>query len=460
MEVDTAHTSLPFGFQYNNQETLPSRYVRHQQVYLYPTQQNTVSSTQANPSIKFLIPPNGFLDTKSSYVAYNAKAWSTDNTDVLYFVDSTDCWIQRCLLLTPGGTTIEEIRDANIKGAINRRDIEPAYEQSVGRASLNMLQSANMSEVNKTLKARANLRYVCELNQSGFLSNAYSFLPLKAMSGQNSNSLQLELQFAPISQMCIGHVNGNVNTIPAGTIKYEISNIVFVANIIYDNEKEMQLMEQIKSIPIVLSYKTCMNYSQPLPDSKSSTIQIAEFQEQVLQLDTVFQTTTDSSNITKDSTKFINPTSSGITQYQCQVGSSYFPSQAVVTTTTGSNNVLANTDYKAFGEQYYNYAIANQKQRKYYMGFYPDAITNAYTQSTENEDFILSVDLRIVPDDSIGDPMYFQYYAGLNLKMNPQPIQLKLSTGASPSTNEFQVYSFTEYISNLVVQANELYVIS
>lgn len=469
MEADTANIATPFGFQYNNQETLPSRYVRHQQVYLYPTQQNSVSSSSAaqnpNPVVKFLLPPNGFLDTKSSYLAFNASAKSDTNTDILYFVDSTDAWINRILLLTPGGNTIEEVRNANTLASIDRRDVEPVYEQSVGRACLNMLQSTGISATTRMNRSKQNLRYVAELGTSGFLSDAYSYLPLKCMAGQNSNALQLEIQFATLQQMLIGTAANGLDE-PVGPYNYSISNIVFVANIIYDDMKEMQLMEQIKSTPIVLSYKTRMNYAQPLQNSTSSTTQIAEFQEQVLSLDTVFIPNSNINSIQADFTKFSNPPNDGVyptkgcAQYQAQIGSDYFPAQPVILTTTSTYTTDSTTTCLAYGEQYYNYAITNQKQRKYNKGFYPTtfSVTHALPNTSTN-DFIISTDFRIVADDAIGDPMYFQYYAGKNLKMNPQPIQLKLSFTDAPGNNH-TIYNFTKYISNLVIQSNELYIVS
>lgn len=465
MDVQTAEGVTINQFAYNSQETLPSRYMKHQEVYLYPTQQNAIVSTSSNRVIRFLVGPNGFLDSKSSVFALNAQITGLMDTDKAWFTDDTDTWVSRCTILTNQGVTVDETRSANVLAGMIRREVEPSYEQSVGRASLNMLQSAGtnaytsptipvgMNAADRTARGVANLRYIIELKQCGFLADALNFWPLKSMASQNSNSLQIELEFAPVSQMVVSNngLSGEDFGPAVGNIQYNLSNIVYIQNLIFDDLKEVQLSEVVHTTPIVLAYKTHRNYDSIIPAGTASTIQIAEFQENMIQLDNCIILSDNISNPTTDMTYYSNPP---LTQYQLQVGTTYFPAQPVLLNT--STGAVSNA------EQYYNYAITQQKQKKTFMGFYPISFTAGSpttTESNQNQDFILSIDLRVAPDDSVGDPMYNQFFAGINCKNNPQPLQLKTNY-SSVSENQYTMYSFTTYVANLIIQANETYVIS
>ncbi len=491
-DFEVATGILPLGQSYNTAETQASRYIKHDQTYLFPQQNNAINSSSSSRVVRFLVGSQGFMDTSASYVAINASCASGDATDLVYFPDYMDCILSRITILTNQNVIIEEVRDAGTLAAMLRREMEPSYSESVGRECLNILggeavaNSTNivttpsttnlyLTEAQKTCLCKSNKRYILELAASGFMSDTLNWKPLKSMAGQNSTSYAIELEFAPVVQAVIAHGAAGLSTVPVGPISYQISNIVLVQSLIFDDMKEAELQETIRETPLVYHYPIRRNFLNTLPSgSATTTIQIAEFQENVRGLKTAFRSSTAVALQQNDYTQFINPgyvfnsttasTAQGLQQMQSQVGPRYFPNQPIQfpNSATGGFNGLA--------EQYYNYVISCGKQRKYWKGFNKTLFQNVVpttgnnykdnlpAPSKEQGDLILAFDYQIYPEDAIGDPEYEDFYSGLNLRNNPQSIQLLLRY--SQIGEDILASSFTEYDANLIIQANEVYVLS
>jgi len=250
----------------------------------------------------------------------------------------------------------------------------------------------------------------------------------------------------------------------------QISNINFVQSLVQDDLKEQQLMEIVKSNPVVISYNT-HNHLQTTLNSGSltQTVNITEFQESVLCVHSVFR---DSANLTGihatafDSTLFLNP---NLSMTQTQVQPDYYPLQAL-------QNLSISTGIPSSSELFYQYASTNEKQKRYDIGFVPaqwqkasvtaipvaapafNAGLNANGVLTnDTDDFILATNFQVFPSDAVGPSEYIQYSSGLNLKRSPNPIAVNVVMNYA---NQTIMDSYTTFIKSLVIQDNNIFVVS
>lgn len=493
-EVEVAEPMTALGLRYNQQSTNPSMYQKRVTSYLYPTQNATIDSTQSNKTIKFLVGSNFFLDGRNSYLRLQAKVDGTNVNqsfdanapnvpyNVAIFTSYTETWIKSLTIYTNMGVVIEQIRDYNLLGAMLKMNIEPEYSQSVGVESLNIVDSnVNSLTVQQRQELAMNFKtYVIELRIAGFLK-AMNYLPLRALAGQNSNSFQLEIEFANINDMVIAwqalgsdpvvpnmyemsKVGAVLPTPNSGTgLKYLLQNIVFVQSLLQDDLMESSLMETIKSVPLMIHYETYRHYSNGITGSSggNNTLSVSEYQESIRDMKSTFQYTALRGNQTLDTTSFIFP---NLVQYQLQIGPIYFPSQPIPTSQNGAGTV------PDLGEQYYEYCKCNQKAMFYSQGFSPSIFPDTGQLDDDisnkgNLQFVLTNDLRPFPDYSIGDPDFHEYITGYNTKASPQPLQLLLQTVPQKSipnslSTNVTCDSYTHYDAYCVIQSNEVYIIS
>lgn len=499
-EVEVAEPMTALGLRYNQQSTNPSMYQKRLTSYLYPSQNGVIDTTiNSNRTIKFLVGSNFFLDGRNSYLRIQNKITGTNVNSLTanglaqapwnraIFTSYTETWIKTLTLYTNMGVVIEQIRDYNILGALMKMNIEPEYANSVGAESLNLVD--NLTTEQRQVMANGFKTYVIEMRGSGFMK-AFNYLPLRALAGQNSNSFQLEIEFASPNDMIVAwkadgtnpafpQVNPPVPTMFSLTLPgavappvndgtglgYQMQNIVLVQSLLQDDLMESSLMETIKSVPLMLHYETHRHYSNSLSGGSSgnTTLSISEYQESVRDMKNVFRYTNVLPLQTVDLTSFIDP---NLSQYQLQIGPIYFPSQALLTS-VGNAGLIPD-----LGEQYYEYTKCNQKAMFYDKGFLSSQFQNvnvgntAWNSNKSNTQFVLTNDLRPFPDYSIGDMQFNEYITGYNTKSSPQPLQLLLNTASQdtlPGTilnNNVTCDSFTHYDAYCVVQANEVYIIS
>ena len=164
-DIETAEAVLPLSLAYNSQQTNSSRYQKRLVNYLYPTQSGDLNSSSGTAMIlRFLVGSNYFLDTKKSYLAFDAYINETPNAlDTVHFVDNTGAWLKRISVYTAMGVLIDEVRDCDILAAMLTRDMEPVYGESVSReceafwgTGFNALTPAQKQ--NLSLQRR---RYIC-----------------------------------------------------------------------------------------------------------------------------------------------------------------------------------------------------------------------------------------------------------------------------------------------------------
>lgn len=489
-DIETAEAVLPLSLAYNSQQTNSSRYQKRLVNYLYPTQSGDLNSSSGTAMIlRFLIGSNYFLDTKKSYLAFDAYINETPNAnDTVHFVDNTGAWLKRISVYTAMGVLIDEVRDCDILAAMLTRDMEPVYGESVSReceafwgTGFNALTPAQKQ--NLSLQRR---RYICSLNASGFL-NSFNLLPLMAMSQGNSNSFQIEIEFNNPQNVIVGYLtssrvteNGtNTNgqliggtSLPTGSVAYNytISKCYYVQSLLEDSMKEAETMAIIRQSPFILSYQAHRHYGSSLTVGSSATqttINITEFQESVQDIKFVFRKQTNTQVQNYNSYIFSNP---NLIQTQLQIGTTYIPSQPTPCGEIDSNNVYI----AKMAEIYMELTSCYGKIKKHNYGFQPNLIglgtTNLLNYFEKDfNDLVLTFDLRIFGDDAVGDPRYNFYYSGINTKSNPQPIQFIFTiNGSAKSTPDdtatngtvYLVDAFTSYISSLVIQAGEVYVIS
>lgn len=490
-DVKVAEPVLPIPMAYNSQQENSSQYQKRTVNYLYPSQSGELNSSSGSSLIlRFLVGSQFFLDTKNSYFVGDVQLKgatggdpNNPTLDTVYFNDNTDTWVKRITITTPQGVLIEEIRDADVLALIQTRECEEQYIIGEGRECNNMasrgdvnLTSNSLTNAQRKALALLKRRYVFKLNQSGFL-HSFNLLPLRAMSQGQSNSFQIEIEFNSPQNMITAYetATGEGNSPQSNaSYNYSISNFYYVQSLLEDNVMEEYVTQLVKTKPLILSYPTYRHYANIIAQSSNSsqsTISISEYQESVQELKVIFRNNAKVNNQTYDSTYFVNP---NLIQVQLQVGPTYYPSQPLVCANTNSP-----TNYEPkMAELYSEFVKCSQKFGMKEKGFNPASylaipyhLVNAsnVNSSLDYTDLIIPFDLRIFGDNAVGDPRYNQYFSGVNLKSNPQPLQfiflynpslVSPQTNANLTSTTFVVDSFTKYRSNLFIQAGESYVIS
>lgn len=524
-DVQVAESALSLDMAYNTQEENRSKYQKRVINYLYPTQSGDLISGSTNMVLRFLVPSSYFLDTKKSYLSFEAYVSSAINDlDTVYFTGNTDTWITRIQITTNQGVLIENIINADVIAAMMTKDMDetsgdsvckgtrafwdygyvnsgntdPALVVSGAAATVLTTPFSNTSDAltpkQKQYLSCQKRRYAAYLDFSGFLQS-FNLLPLMAMANGNSNAFQIEIEFNIPTKCLVAYTTGanpavpNYGTAPTTTVyNYTISNCYYVQSLVQDDVKEQEIMQIIKSTPLILSYHTHKHYTNVLSGAQQ-TLNITEFQESVQELQLCFRPTANINVYQQDQTIFSNP---NLKQVQLQIGSTYVPSQVVicggVNTAYGTSPVpnASGTVYvPKMSELITAFCNTNCKMRKYFKGNKPENfLTKPYTyvdgssvthtsqyvlSSKEYQDLIIAFDLRVFADDAVGDELYNQYYSGLNLKSNPNALQfiftldtstINVYTQALITPANYQFDGFTTYRSNLVVQAGESYVIS
>ncbi len=495
MDLEVAESILPIPMAFNSQQTNSSRYQkRYTSNYLYPTQTTTITDNSSGTSStskvqRFLVGSQYFLDCQNSYLSAVVQLSATNfGENTAYLVSNTDCWLQRVTVLLNNGVLIGETRDANILGAMMKRNMEPVYAEGTGRECLAFWDTGynQLTEQDKQYISMQPMRYNFNLNVASLLGDCFNYLPLRALAGNNSNSIQIEIEWAPFNQMVVAYSNsgGYGSALSGGAVvQYSITGTYYAQSLLEDNTKEQEIQEIIKTTPIILNYRTWRHYQNTLPAgvNGSTTISISEFQEAVEDIMFVFRNQNIINTTGYNPTVFQNP---NLITTQLQIGPFYTPSQNQTCGVITANNVYQ----PLLAENFMEYTKTMQKMRMYNEGFQPNLITDViYTSvnyalySKDYNDLIVSFNLRTFPDDSAGDSHYNQFAAGYNTKSSPQALQFIFTvqsnavnlagvsgvapTGVAPSpsvlsTIPFSVDSFVSYRSNIVIQANEVYVIS
>jgi hypothetical protein len=478
-EIEVATPVVANGLEYNEQETAPSRLQKRKLgAYLYPQQAQSIKIQNGQSSstiVQFMVGAQYFLDTKSSYLLLNAQVnnQNLSTTNFCYLNPYTESWIQELTILTAGGVQIEKITNANVLGSIMRRNIEMEYALSVGKEALNLFDStydpalpatvAGQSEDLQSLcyRSKYNYRYVIEMRLSKFLHSCANYLPLRAMSMGNANAFQIQIVFGSFNNIVTAY-----NTAPgtpyvsgANPLELVFSNIVYNQALIEDSLKEEQIMQLVKTNPIVISFETHRHFFNNIPalSPSTQTYNITEYQESVLEVQSVFRLQSAVDSTSNDSTDFYNP---DIVQEQVQIQPDYYPLQAI-------NCPVIAAGVPNISELYYQYVLTNNKQKCYFRGFKEgnQKITNTTlatstaVSTSDTQDLIVATNFRVFPDDAVGPAEYIQYSAGLNLKKNPNPIQILMTFNQSPTVNLY-LDTFTTYMTSIVLQSNNMFIIS
>lgn len=441
---------------FNDQQRMPSQGITRILSRTTPQQSGGITSSNSNRTVRFLLEANGFLDGKASYVTLNADMINIDNTagNVAVFNSYTECWLKRVSILTNNNIPIEQIDNYYLLAAQMRRDLEDASSKSYGKESLNIFDITDAVEVaNVSTLSKANRKYVIELRLSGFLKSQ-KYIALKALAGQNSSSFSIELEFCAPGEMITAfngaYVEDGSSPYVGSVPGYQLSNIEFMSSQVFDQIREAEIMESIKSVPIVYHFRTYKNSQSPVEASTRSTINITEFQASIVQVTNTFITNTRLNNQLYDQTVFENP-SGPLKSMQVKIGSQLFPAQPLPCSGDAGTADM--------GQQHYEYIKCMQKNCKYERGF-NEAIYSSSGTTKENKDLILATDLRVYEDDVNGDARYIDYTAGTNTKNNPMSIQLLLEFVTAPTNNTYSCINSVLFDSQLIVQYGQTLVLS
>jgi hypothetical protein len=434
---DLATPVQAIALSYNNQQTGPCMRPSCRRVTTNVFPNTNITSTMSNRVLRFGVSAEGFLDGKSSYLAFDLQGTTVANAATQpYFNPTTDSFFHRISIYSNSGVLIEDLQNQELLGCILLRDTSADYLASIGTASLG--ENESFSAAGRYQQYITKNRYVCELRGSGFL-NAFNYVPLKALGNTQSNAFFLEVEFAPANRMITQGVGGT----DAG---YTISNVVYVADIVYDDVKEAEIQNMLTMSPIVFHFQTWKSHDNTIQTgSTNNTITVSEFQESLEEIAVVFKNNTTLNDINYPLWQFDMPNATDtINNIQLKIGNYMYPAQ----------QLFQNT---GIAQQYYEYAKAQQKQRKYYDGNKALSHNNATGKtSAETTDYIFRYPLRIMPTDANGETI--DYFFGVNTRVNPQSINILLNTSALANT--YTVQSYVKFDVSLVIMKNESYVVS
>ena len=418
---------------------------RRRTVALYPTQSGPITSAQSNRVVKMRLGNQGFLDPTNTYLSFKAEGSLAGGGggDTLEFVNYAESFIKRLTVRAQNGSqVIEDIRDYNVWAAGKRRKIAPAYSQSVGRQCLGLIDDSAVRQ----LRAVEPTKYTVEFAGSGILGgdvkNRKPYLPLKALAGNNSNSIVIEIEFGSVNEVMIA--TDGAGGPSSGVPSYTISEIVLYQDLVDDIEAEEAIMASLKAgTPLGYHYDTHTHYQNIVQASTSrTTFSLSEFQQSIKGMNTYFRPTADLNSKGEDETAFVNPQ---LSQYQLQVGSDYFPAQPVLM------GDFQNAD------QYYEMAKNEHIPRRYDDGLKEVVFDGAGESNADNEDFMLGINLRVYDDDCGSQPMA-DFYSGINTQANPQPLQLNLDLVSNPTA--YTADSYVLFDKFLMIEDNKVTIIS
>ena len=486
-EIAVATPVVPNALEYNEQESQPSRLQRRKfGAYLPPQQGGPLTivnnGVQNTTTITFMVGAQYFLDTEQSFFVMNAQIQNQQDaptgggTNYAYLNPLSDSWLDQITISTGNGLQIEKITNAGTLAQIMKRTMSYNYSSSIAKEALNLFDPFNDANDLASLCERSsqNLRYVLEVRQSDFLSNSYNLLPLRLMSLGNSASLKIEFVFGSFAQIATAFHDsygdayistGGVNQPPLQVV---FSNFNYVQSLVQDDIKEQQLMELVRTNPIVLSYKTHNHFQTNIPAGATNlTINITEYQESVLSQHSRFIQQTNANQTFYDNTIFYNP---NLVSTQTQIQPDYYPLQAI-------NNLTWLAGIPSNSELYWQYVYTQEKEKCYEKGlsigkYQKATITDVASQTqevgsdlndngvltTDTDDFILANDFQVFPSDAVGPSEYIQFSSGLNLKANPNPIAINIQTGSGSVASIMDTY--TTFIRSMVIQYNNVFIIS
>ena len=430
---DLATPVQAIALSYNNQQTGPCMRpsCRRITTQCFPNTNTPITSTMSNRVLRFGVSAEGFLDGKSSYLAFDLQGTAVTNAGTVpYFNPTTESFFHRISIYSNSGVLIEDIQNQELLGCILLRDTSPDYLGSIGTASLGV--NDNFSAAGRYQQYLTKTRYVCELRGSGFL-NAFNYVPLKALASTQSNAFFLEVEFAAANKMITQQVGGT----DAG---YVASNIVYIADIIYDDVKEAEIQEMLSMSPIVFHFQTWKSHDNSIQlNTRNNTLTVSEFQESLEEIAMVFKNSNNLNNINFPLWQFDMPNATeSINSIQLKIGNYLYPAQQLF------QNI-------GVGQQYYEYAKAQQKQRKYANGNKALAIDNTTgLTSAANVDYIFRYPLRIMPTESNGETV--DYFFGINTRVNPQSINVLLDT--TNLNNNYTVQTYVKYDVSLIIMKN------
>jgi hypothetical protein len=490
-EIAVATPVVVNALEYNEQETQPSRLQRRKfGAYLPPQQGGPITITQASnnqATVTFMVGAQYFLDTKQSFFIVDAQLQGTtptvepitpDNTNWAYLNPLTDSRLTQITITTGNGLQLEKITNADVLASIMRRNMSYNYTSSIAKEALNLFDPNNDLNdlIEITERSRQMRRYIIELRQSDLMSDCYNYLPLRLMALGNSASLRVELIFGSFNQIVTAYSGtpgvgkqGNAYATNPQNLKVVFQNLNYVQSLVQDDLKEQQLMEIVKSNPIVISYDTHNHFQTALPSGPlTQTINVTEYQESVLSVHSVFREQTATQSYNYDNTMFINP---NISQTQTQIQPDYYPLQAIP-----NLNISAGVPNNS--ELYYQYVLTSEKEKCYQKGLSQSKIKKADSLliplqtpivnnttslnslgslTSDTDDFILATNFQVFPTDAVGPSEYIQYSAGLNLKVNPNPISINLIMNA---TNAVFMDTYTTFVRSVVIQTNNIFIVS
>jgi hypothetical protein len=279
MNQELASSTLPLPMEYNRQLQAGSANragVKRITSTVFANQNTAIKGSTLpandtpNKTIRFLVPPQGFLDGKASYLVVKAILEQDGGTaNRVIFNPSTESWIKRITIKTPQGVVIEDLESADVLGSIMRRNKSKNYK-SIGQMVSNdinyMMPSlvgnpsiTNQIELIQALSVyqKKEQYYIIELRASDFL-NAENYHPLQAMSLGNSNAFTIEVEFKGAAGMCINTDPGT----PVTSVTYIISDYFMMCDFVIDPSKEEEIKEAIKSNPILFHYKQWRHYNK------------------------------------------------------------------------------------------------------------------------------------------------------------------------------------------------------
>jgi hypothetical protein len=426
-----------------------SKGIQTEKIALLPANANSATSYSYNTTnrITFNIPayPNSWLDLSRTYLSFKCQCTKTGGaaTSKVRFNNGVN-FIQRLVVKSSNGLTLEDINDYHVLDKINRSFMDINEKQSAiiegdyGYPEMFLAPNGRISNICD--KQEVGTAYIKKFHSSGLLNpKQKAYLPLSMMNSNGAYALQIELHLAPVNDVVF-----RVDSAPSTAITatdYNVSDVKLNLCLV---TVDKEISDKFSNIAVddndnvILPYNTYRNHKSSVSNQYNANVFLSESVKNLKRVYSVFH---EPGNATasiftpflfEGGSKTLNGNNQ-VLKYQYRLGSKMYPNSPIE-------------------EDYDNtLSLANTLSALYKLDDGSPFVTNFNISDGEifyeRGHYILVNDFQYSADSEKGVEQGYDLYS-VSL-----PIQLDLTfNGLSTLT----VNSFVESSQNLVIKNGQV----
>lgn len=291
-----------------------------------PTAQPNEFTYRDNRKIKFLLPSNGFLDTKNTTLQFYAD--TKNKTSIrCCFNNFIECIFNQLDIKLGNGRLLESIRQYNLL-AVNKMKFENSqdYNRSIGKNLMGIDDYEN-----RLVNSESGRNYSVKLVGSGIM-NECRFIPLGLLARVLKNSFPLEMELTLENPAVCCSSKAVLDSISG--LNYQVKNAYLLCDIYEDLDYEEKLFNSLDEQGLNMVYNSNKYYQDYLDAGRIGDIvyNIPDYSVMCNGLRTMFFTATDDPSVEKTNV-YSRPSGQveegGLREYQFKVGDRYYPTNPI-----------------------------------------------------------------------------------------------------------------------------------